>query len=656
MKKVLLLNVIIFTLLFTGCIPGPPITSVRRDFKEVELGIKSLEQVEDFIGSENYIREALLEKWAEYQNETLLYHLGYSLYMQKKYKKSINVFKQMEQSERYRINSLRYGADAAFKSAEYGEALDFMLRVYLYLEKEQKVDASRIVFLSYLYLEKYGKASKWYSRLNGEKRARVAEELAAFLKEHPDKAKLFETEEGADDGEDIMVTIPPDDVEDVVEQTVFIDEDYIPDWKRACLFLPADERWGTINETIKSSLEWYFSKRATDVTLNVYFYNSSEEIETGFGKAKEEKCFGIIGPIRFDPYSEDFVAYSKKYSIPVFAFSSFFDDKSPLFFNFRYTKDREIDTTTKYYIGKERTRFAIAYPDSFKGRKLRDSYWEIIEKNGGTVTDALAFNPLEKGFSSLLDEIVKEPANLYSVIRRFKKANREKYSTSTLMGRAIKRIKKKAPAETDFDVLFIIASKTKQISMLVPALSYKNVEFEYHSGYEKRRIRKKQREIRADGLSWTIKTVALSPPSEVKDSASFEKNMGNLIDGMIVSAPIIDETEVNGDLMKLKGEFKKKFSRDTYKLELYIFEMANIIDQALSKSPKENINTFLSTLKSEEFESILAKRKVKFNEKFQLSENDEIFIGIRTEGFQLLKDVEEKDKKKAMKKKKGAGK
>lgn len=652
----------------------------QPSFDKVKEAISSLTAKKDYAGCENFVREQLVRDWPAEKKDELYFNLGYSLYMQKNYRKSLNIFKQIEKNQTLRPLVFRYAAESAFNTAEYDAALEYMLQIYIGLKPEEKIGASKIVFHSFLYTEKLDKAAKWYSKLNDAKRDNINTELESYLKQHPaiktefykmlQKAELApgEKEEPVKQAATTAATtsapvtaknttVTAATATTAAAKPIQLDASYTPDWSSICVMLADDAKWTKVNEVVTAYLEWYFKEYAkSGITPNFMNYSSHEDIQQGFAKARELKCFAVIGPLFTDLYADDFVKQSKAFSMPVFSFTSYFSNDMGIVFNFKHTKDAEFDETVKYLVGQEKLRYAIAYPDNISGRLMRDMYWEAVNRNGGSVTDALQFEPGEKAFLDLVDSLIKKPG-LSVAQQKFKEENKDKFKTATIMKRNLEKVEKLIPGKADFDVLLIAGTPT-QVAMLVPALSYKNIEFEYFTPYEKYRIKEEQKKLDELELNLYISTILLVPPSDVKGAEDFDRNIGKFIDGMIISSTASDISEANKPYTELNGKFKEQFQRDMFPIEQNLAEIAAIVIAGRDKSGKTNIPAFIDTLKKQKFQSIPSNCEISFNSIGQLTGNRTLFVGVKNRGFipasEAYKKTKDKDKDKGTDKEKPA--
>jgi tetratricopeptide (TPR) repeat protein len=181
MKKVVcsVIAIILFSVLFGSCATLPPQQEELVEWSFVEHQFVLFEKEGNHTAAENFAREMMLEKWADWQVEALYYRLARSLYKQEKYKESLNLFRRLKDTKQFRPRVQLTAGEISLIMKRYDEALDWVLPVYLELKEEWKPGASRIIFLSYLYSRRIDNAAVWYSKLNEEKRAVLNEELNA---------------------------------------------------------------------------------------------------------------------------------------------------------------------------------------------------------------------------------------------------------------------------------------------------------------------------------------------------------------------------------------------------------------------------------------------------------------------------------------------
>jgi len=592
--------------------------------------------------SENYIREQLPESWARNQKEALFFYLGENLYLQKEYKKAFNLFKQIDSNTEFHKPIFLMAAYSAYEIKEYEPAISYMAGIYKDLHGEELIPASRIIFLSYLYSDNVATASKWYSKLNAQKRSSLKKELDEYLLKHPAHKKYFpnETEEETPQ----IVAKQPDKTEDSPKveaeksdsvNNFSYDENYEPDWSKIAVFFAEDSRWIKVNEIMKSFLKWYFSEKKSGITPVFFKYSNEKEIEEGFKKAKSEKCFAVMGPFFYEPMTEEFLSYSLKYSIPVIGFTPFYGTSSPLFFNFKYTEDREYEKVVEYYIKKGKKKFAIIYEESIKGKAGRDSYWEAIKKYGGTVTEALGFDPGEKAFLEDMDKLFYSSGGAGKKLEELKDDNPEMGKLA--LKRATERIQKEVPGRADFEVM-LVAANPEQSGAMIPAILYHNMEFDYYSPGLTAQVKNREK-----GSGWKYDFISFSPSNKVKSDEKFIKKVNNFIDGMVISGVNVDVSENNGAISDLKGDFSASFGRDIMEVELLLADISSVIMQARTKSGKKSVKNMVDTLKSMKIKSILTTEELKFNENNQITGNETIFIGVRSKGFVPIEELRGKE-------------
>ncbi len=646
--------IIYFTSLFFISSCASFVEKSQPDFATVKQKILTLENNSAFLEEEAFIRNNLVYNFASFQKEELRFYLAKALFNLKKYDKSLNVLKYLSNSKRFQTDVRFLGAFAAFYERDFDKALLYALSGYPFFSQEKKIKVTKIILFSYLYSKQYKKALAWYLAINKEKKESVKDDLDAFFLTHSNVKALFEESKNKDSQELLNKDFQqefekakkefeeqaPKEVSESLPKTSENQEIFepnrgkTPDWTKLCVFLSEDKKWEKFNEVIKPYLVWYFRDyRKTNIVPKFYLYLTKEDVENDFQAADEQKCFAVMGPVFSEPFSYDFYELSKKYSIPVFSYTPYFSkNKNPLFFNVKYTKNREAKDVASYFSKTDKKRFAILYVDNFEGRKIRDSFWSEIEKNGGIITEALAFSPDEKSFLNIVESIVRKPEKLKLVIKKFKKDNKDKYASKTLMNRAVDRLLKMIPGEVDFDVAVVVGSE-KQIAMLVPSFSYANIELNYLSKREQNRIKSNDKKLKELKLPWTFQKITLVVPSEMLSFKNFKRDVGKFIDGMVSSGIVPDLSDKNQLFTSINTAFKSKFQRNLYLPEIYLTLLADSIYFPYAVSDKKELGDFLDKLHSIKFKSILNAKTIYFDENGNLDGDSTVYHGTKSKGF-----------------------
>ncbi|HOW51466.1 MAG TPA: hypothetical protein PLV42_05400 [bacterium] len=652
-------------------VPPPPSFDVVRN----ELIL--CESKDPIAACEAKVREALRRDWTADQTNELRFMLARFLAKQERHQNAVTLLREVPVKAPYYRAARVIGALSAFAAKDWDGALEFMLSIYLSLGKEEKIPASRVVFLSYLYRGDSAKAAQWYSKLNEVKRVAVRDDRDRYFAQHPDAAADFAkalAQYEATPAVDAAPTAPaeptvstgvapavaepvesmPDMAPPLPAAAVVLDGTYTPDWGGLCIFLSEDDKWRKVNELVEVFFDWFFKEYSKEgVTPTILRYLADEDATPAMMKAKELRCFAGIGPLFSEVAADEFARLSVTTPLPLFAFTPWFSDMPGFLFNLKYTKEREATDLATWLMSRGKKRFAIAYPDDLRGRKLRDLYWNAVQSAGGEVTDALAFGPGDKALLDDVEGILSMPQSYQGTLYRFRQENAAKYTTPTMMKRALDRIERVTPMQADFDTLFVLGTP-EQTALLLPAFIYKNVEFDYYSGWEKNRVKENQYKLQTDfNLPWEINTILVAAPSEVKGDASFEKNVDKLIDGMTLAAPGLDISEKNDAWKRFVEAFALKFQRSPYPIEQTLAETAFLVLAAREKGAQGTMAAFIGQLKSAEWPSLTLNRPLHFNERNQLSDLGEIFIGVKNKGFQPAKELfKEEDKKKEEEKRK----
>ena len=374
--------------------------------------------------------------------------------------------------------------------------------------------------IAYIYSKRLDSAAKWYKELDEEKKANLQPELDEWLNASEENRRDFNNALNGT-SEPAAEEIPQNTIEDIIkdaeqkaqeeagnaqESNVIIEEDttasplefdrsYVPDWKKICVVLSLNDKWSKYNEVIKNYINWHLTKFDTNgIKPEFLEYDSESTVDETIKKAKEIKCFAVIGPILAPEFAESFIEKSGENSIPVISYIPFGTKPETLFFNARQTKDLEAENLVKYAIEKEKKNFAIAYIDDTNGRSLRDTYWKTIEKLGGKVTGIIDISPADNAYMDDVAKVVGKQDNYDEAIRAFKWRNKEKFTTDTMMRRAVEGFIKRIPGKCDFDVL-VVLTDPKQTASLLPSFPYLNVEFAYYQKYLNRAVSLKKQEL-----------------------------------------------------------------------------------------------------------------------------------------------------------------
>ena len=645
-------------------------TPENPEWEDVEAKYKSLESEKNFAEIEAYAKELSALDWANWQKNQIKFMLASALYNQKKYAEALPVFKDLKNVAPFTHKTHVMAGDAALAEKQYNDALKWVFSVYLKLDKDSKLAASKTVFFAYLYSKRFDSAAKWYKELDDEKKANIQPELDAWLNESEENKRDFNnalngtSEPAAED-------VQPQTIEDIINEAnaaepeeaepesiesfeetqpvapLEFDRSYVPDWKKICVALSSNDKWSKYNEVIKTYLNWHFAKFDTNGIKPEFFeYDSDSSAEELLKKAKEIKCFAVIGPFLAPEFADSFIEKSGEYSIPVISYIPFGTKPETLFFNVRQTKDLEAENLVKYAREKEKTKFAIAYIDDVNGRNLRNIYWKQIEKLGGQVTDLIDISPADRAYKDDVEKVVGKQDNYDEAIRAFKWKNKEKFSTDAIMNRAVDAFMKRIPGKCNFEVL-VVLTDPKQTASLLPSFPYLNVEFAYYQKYLNRAVAAKKQELRKDGYDWDIQQILVLGPSEIMSSTKNIEELGKLIDGMVIFAPRSDTSGKNEKYAKISKAFKDSNSRDLYFAETVAAEVADIVLSALNASQKSDMGNFVDTLKSASYTSLVSGKAVKFDELNRMTGRGEILIGRNKEPFMTPEEIEEEMKRKA---------
>ena len=647
-------------------------TPANPEWEEVETKYKSLESEKNFAEIEAYSKELAAFEWAKWQTNHIKFMLATALYRQQKYGESLKVFEELKDVAPFTHKTHVMAGDAALSEKNYNEALKWIFSVYLKLDKELKLAASKTVFLAYLYSKRFDSAAKWYKELDDEKKANLQPEFDAWMNESEGNRRDFNNALNGT-SEPAAEETPSQSIEDIIneadkkaEETEVLpenaevheeiqpaavlefDKSYIPDWTKVCVALSSNDKWSKYNEVIKTYLNWHLTKfDKGGIKPEFIEYDSEKAIDDMMKKTKEIKCFAVVGPFFAPEFAESFITKSSEYSIPVISYIPFGTDPNSLFFNVRQTKDLEAENLVKYAVSeKQKTKFAIAYIDDENGRNLRDVYWKKIEEAGGQVTDIIDISPADRAYKDDVEKVVGKQDNYDEAIRAFKWRNKEKFTTNTMMNRAVDGFIKRIPGKCNFEVL-VVLTDPKQTASLLPAFPYLNVEFAYYQKYLNRAVTVKKQELRKDGYDWEIQQILVLGPSEIMSSKKNIEELGKLIDGMVIFAPRSDTSEKNEKYLKISKAFKDTNNRDLYFAETVAAEVADTLLSLLGASQKSDMGNFVETLKNTSFTSLLSGKTVKFDEFNRMAGRGEILIGRNKEPFMTPEEIEEELKRKA---------
>ena len=644
-------------------------TPENPEWEDVETKSKSLESEGNFAELEAYAKELSALDWANWQKNQIKFMLASALYNQKKYGEALEVFKDLKNVAPFTHKTHVMAGDAALAEKKYNDALKWVFSVYLKLDKESKLAASKTVFLSYIYSQRFDSAAKWYHELDDEKKANLQPEFDAWLNASEDNRRSFESALNGNSDSPAEET-PQKTIEDIIQEAniqaaeeesenvlqsggsseievVAFDGSYVPDWKKVCVALSSNDKWIKYNEVIKTYITWHLEKfDKNGIKPEFIEYESAGSVEDLMKKAKESKCFAVIGPFFAPEFAESFITKSSEYSVPVISYIPFGTVPGSLFFNVRQTKDLEAENLVKYAIGKEKTKFAIAYIDDTNGRSLRDTYWKTIEAAGGEVTDLIDISPADNAYMDDVAKVVGKQDNYDEAIRTFKWKNKEKFTTDTMMRRAVETFMKRIPGKCNFEVL-VVLTDPKQTSSLLPSFPYLNVEFAYYQKYLNRAVNAKKQELRKDGYDWDIQQILVLGPSEMISSSKNVEELGKLIDGMVIFAPRNDTTEKNEKYSKISKAFKDANSRALYFAETIAAEVTDTVLSAMAASQKSDMGNFVEALKSTSYTSLVSGKTLRFDGMNRMTGSGEILIGRNKEPFMTPEEIEEEMKRKA---------
>lgn len=622
----------------------PAIEAKEVTWEEVEAGFHKLESAKDPVKVEEFARKMLTENWAEWQIDVLKYKLAVALYDQNSFEKSLNILNQLKDVKYEKKNIHLTAGSASLKLKKYDDALRWVLSIYLDLDKIQKIGASKTVFLAYLNSGRIEKAAVWYSKLDEMKRANVEKELESWFAIDPankgEFEKYFNQAPAEETGTPVIKEIP------VTSAPAVFDSTRIPDWNQLCVMLFTDDKWAKYNEVISSFINWYFTDYTkSGITVTILNYSDDTELLAAFQKASDLKCFAVAGPFFAPEFNDIFVSESVRLSMPVFSFSPYFSSESGLFFNFHTTRDVEAQNIIDYAVSrKEKKTFAIAYLDNDEGRKVRDSYWKIIEEKGGKVTELIDLSPADNAFFDDIEKVVGKPGNYYEALNNFKAINKSKYSSDALMKRALDKFIKGVPGRCNFEAL-VVLTPVAQMPLFIPSFPYKNVEFEYNSSFLNKGVRLREQNLKDDGFEWNVQQILVLAPSELVNNDKVIEQLGTLIDGTTVFAPSINLSDTNAKYSELAIKFSQKNSRSLYFVENSIAEIADALFQMRERSGKKDISGFISAITGKPFLSVLTGTELKFESGNRLSGKSEIKIGRNKDSFISAPKPEPEEKK-----------
>ena len=655
-------------------------TPANPDWETVEARYKSLEAENDFAGIEAYSKELSAFEWAKWQTNQIKFMLASSLFKQNRNAEALEIFEELHQVQPFATRTHLMAGTAALAEKKYEDSIKWVLGVYTKLQPEEKIPASKTVFFAYLYSKRFDTAARWYNALDDTKKANLQPELDKWLGESDENRRNFndalkgtgaapveeeqpktieeiqkEAEDGMKEAEEAEKQENPETVEEnaPVAAVFEFDGSYVPNWKKLCIVLSSNDKWTKYNEVIKTYINWHLSKYdKSGIKPEFLEYEDEKGVDTAMQKAKEIKCFAVVGPFFAPEFAENLIAKSTEYSIPVISYIPFVADAESLFFNIMPTKDLEAENLVKYAVSeRERKKFAIAYIDDFNGRVLRDIYWKTIENFGGEVTDIINISPADNAYMDDVEKVVGKQENYDEAIRTFRWRNKEKFTNDTMMRRAVERFIKTIPGKCAFDTL-VVLTPPAQTAMLLPSFPYLNVEFAYYQKYLNRAVTVKKQELRKEGFDWDIQQILVLGPSEIVNSPKNVEQIGKLIDGMVVFAPTPDTSEKNEKYTKLNAAFKAANNRALYFAETIAAEVADTVLSALAASQKSDMGNFVEALKSTQYSSVLSGKPVKFDEKQRMTGRSEILIARNNEPFMTPAAIEEELKRKAEEKQK----
>ncbi len=643
MKILLYIFIALNIILITACTTVKEKTLPQKPlFENVELTANTLEKDKKYVEEETFLRTQLVHNWSDKELTALHYYLGKALYLQGKYEKALQLLPVSDTKLPFFKERMILASDAAFKIEKYSEALDSLLRVYLFLDQNEKIEASKKVLFSYINLSRWDDASKWYKNLSDEKKENVKENLSKIIEKHPDKKQLFfgDIDQNiTENKKEETYEVPSIEEKDYMQLIV---DNYPPDWSRIAILLPTEDNWQKVAELEESFFKWYFSSKLNAINIDFYRYINDNDITKAFEEASSKKTSLIIGATFYDAFAKNIADASAKYSIPVISYTSYLStpDK-PLFINLKYTKKKEASEVVAYLIQNNKKNFAIVYPDNFEGIAEKNIYWDAVKQSGGNIVNTFTYIPDDKEIYNSLEKLAPEPDNANRYVAGFKRENSGKFKTKTLMSRAVKSFKKDIPPNIDYDTLVIIGKASDSI-LIINSLAYRNLEFDYQSSFEQSRIKRKNRELSSKGLPWQHSVVKIVPGSEVLSSETFISGVDKFVDAMVISSRVIDSSEKNSYLANFKTFFTGKFSREPYLIELYLAEIADFTVQAISKAGSGNFTEYRKKVSESKFTSLLAGKEFTIEKDGSPLGLNAIYLGVKGEGFVDQTDKSEK--------------
>ena len=142
---------VVFSVLFLiiSCSSLPPDETPENDnWEEIEAKYKLLESEENYVEMESYSKDLLTSEWAKWQIHYIKFMLASALYNQKKYGEALEVFGDLKDVAPFTHRTHVMAGAAALSEKKYEDALKWVFPVYLKLEKEPKLAASKTIFFA----------------------------------------------------------------------------------------------------------------------------------------------------------------------------------------------------------------------------------------------------------------------------------------------------------------------------------------------------------------------------------------------------------------------------------------------------------------------------------------------------------------------------
>ncbi len=309
------------------------------------------------------------------------------------------------------------------------------------------------------------------------------------------------------------------------------------------------------------------------------------------------QAIAILGP----PFSSSAMAaalQAQRLGVPMLtiAIRESIPKVGPFIFRNNLTLSRMGRSMARYAVQQlGHRRLAVMFPNRSSGRIQTAAFWKEVERLGGRVVGAEAYDPGISDFTDAAKRLVgryhltKRPTwyKLYRQIRHIRNPTQKK--------RLYKKLKKQFLPVTDFDAVFIPAEHYLQVAMIASSLAQQDVEVKLHYRYWE-----KQREELYKKRHRPLKFIQLLGTNVWKNERIFSLEARNII-GSIFPVRYFPKSK-RQIVRRFVNDYKSSFpgqtrDRDPIHVSAYVYDsMQLLLHVAGGKTPPTTRDAFRRAL------------------------------------------------------------